>query len=371
MQAGKYKNVSGPPQKGTHMSMSLGEKIAMLRKERHWSQEELAARLDISRQSVSKWESDASVPDLDKVVRLGQIFDVSLDFLLKEQEEETTAEAGGMDSFAEGTAVGGESTYYYEKASCDDEKEPSHAVTLTEAEEYLNRTGRSAIPMATATALCVLSPVMLILLAGLSEYRILGLAEDAAAGVGLIILILMIGTAVAIFIMKGMALERYEYLEKESIVLDPGIRDAVEEKMRGSEEGHRICVAAGTVLCILSVLPLFAAMALRAPEVVYTCCVAALLVLVAAGVWIFVWSGIIWGSYQKLLQQGDYTVEKKRDNRRAQAFSGIYWCLVTAIYLADGFYRMSWNRNWIIWPCAGVLYAAVREIYLRMSAGRK
>ena len=52
--------------------MKLGENIAM------------SMRLDISRQSVSKWESDASIPDLDKVVRLSEIFDVSIDYLLKE-----------------------------------------------------------------------------------------------------------------------------------------------------------------------------------------------------------------------------------------------------------------------------------------------
>ena len=47
----------------------LSEKIMDLRKQRGWSQEELASRLDVSRQSVSKWESAASVPDLDKIIR--------------------------------------------------------------------------------------------------------------------------------------------------------------------------------------------------------------------------------------------------------------------------------------------------------------
>ena len=47
--------------------MILGEKITRLRKQREWSQEELASQLGISRQSVSKWESGASIPDLDKM----------------------------------------------------------------------------------------------------------------------------------------------------------------------------------------------------------------------------------------------------------------------------------------------------------------
>ena len=56
-----------------------------LRKQRGWSQEELAQQLSVSRQSVSKWESGASVPDLDKILKMSEIFDVSTDALLKEE----------------------------------------------------------------------------------------------------------------------------------------------------------------------------------------------------------------------------------------------------------------------------------------------
>ena len=56
------------------MKMILSEKIIMLRKKYGWSQEELAERLDISRQSVSKWESGASIPDLERIVSMSQLF---------------------------------------------------------------------------------------------------------------------------------------------------------------------------------------------------------------------------------------------------------------------------------------------------------
>ena len=65
--------------------MKLAEKIMALRKQRGWSQEELAQQLSVSRQSVSKWESGASVPDLDKILKMSEIFDVSTDTLLKEE----------------------------------------------------------------------------------------------------------------------------------------------------------------------------------------------------------------------------------------------------------------------------------------------
>ena len=68
--------------------MILADKIMQLRKQKGWSQEELAEKLGISRQSVSKWESGMSVPDLDKILKLGELFAVSTDYLLKEEMEE-------------------------------------------------------------------------------------------------------------------------------------------------------------------------------------------------------------------------------------------------------------------------------------------
>ena len=65
--------------------MNLAEKIIMLRKQKGWSQEGLAEQLDISRQSVSKWESGASIPELDKIVKMSSLFGVSTDYLLKEE----------------------------------------------------------------------------------------------------------------------------------------------------------------------------------------------------------------------------------------------------------------------------------------------
>ena len=54
--------------------MALASKITMLRKRNSWSQEELAEKMDVSRQSVSKWESGASVPDLSRVLQLSELF---------------------------------------------------------------------------------------------------------------------------------------------------------------------------------------------------------------------------------------------------------------------------------------------------------
>ena len=67
--------------------MILADKIMNERKRNGWSQEELADKLGVSRQSVSKWESAQSVPDLNRIIKLAEIFGVTTDYLLKEELE--------------------------------------------------------------------------------------------------------------------------------------------------------------------------------------------------------------------------------------------------------------------------------------------
>lgn len=75
--------------------MILADKIIRLRRKNGWSQEELAEKMNVSRQAVSKWESAQTVPDLEKILMLGALFGVTTDYLLKdelESEEFTSGE---------------------------------------------------------------------------------------------------------------------------------------------------------------------------------------------------------------------------------------------------------------------------------------
>ena len=65
--------------------MTFGEKLSKLRKEKGYTQEQLAERMAVSRQSVSKWESDLAYPETEKLIALGSLFDCSMDYLLKEE----------------------------------------------------------------------------------------------------------------------------------------------------------------------------------------------------------------------------------------------------------------------------------------------
>lgn len=80
--------------------MELGEKIFKLRTKKHWSQGDVADALGVSRQSVSKWETNASVPELDKLIKLCKLFEISLDDLVAENAEDNCVaepDPGGMN----------------------------------------------------------------------------------------------------------------------------------------------------------------------------------------------------------------------------------------------------------------------------------
>ncbi len=117
--------------------MILADKIMELRKRNGWSQEELASQMGVSRQAVSKWESAASIPDLDKILRPSQLFGVSTDYLLKDSVEPMETEEMAED------------TLEYE--------EPPQAISLEEANTYLDTVGITAGKIALGVSLCILS----------------------------------------------------------------------------------------------------------------------------------------------------------------------------------------------------------------------
>ena len=318
--------------------MILADKIIELRKKEGWSQEELAEKLSVTRQSVSKWEGAQSIPDLDKVVQMSRLFGVTTDYLLKDELEES------------------------QPAECD-AAPVLRRVTMAQASDYLALRRAAAPKMALATMLCVFSPIALIGLGGLSELSVsaVRITEDAAGGIGLCVLIVLVAIAVALFISCGNKAKEYEFLEKEPFETEYGVTGMVKERQKAFKPAYDRMNLIGTMLCILSVLPLFAA-AFSGRDFLAVMAVCVLLALVGIGTYFFVYGGTVNGAMEKLLEEGEYTRYEKSRKNITGPVSVIYWLVVTAIFML---YTFGPNGNgqpkysWIIWAVAGVLYAAV------------
>ena len=328
--------------------MILADKIVSLRKKAGWSQEELAEQLGVTRQSVSKWEGAQSVPDMDKVVQMSRLFGVTTDYLLKDEIEE--------------------------QAAALVEESPLRRVTMGQAADYLARRRAAAPKIAIATALCITSPVTLILLAGMSEVQRFHISENAASGIGLCVLLALVALAVSIFLRTGAEAKEYRFLEEEPFETEYGVEGMVRQRQREYKDTHTRLVTVGVVLCVLAAVPLFAAMCINdGSDLLYIAAVCALLVLVAIGCLALVTAGVYQGAMEQLLEEGDYTRPQKKHHKLMGTVTMIYWLTATAVFLlytygphGNGQPRYSW----IIWAVAGVLYAAVMGIVRIISRSR-
>ena len=322
--------------------MILADKIVSLRKKAGWSQEDLAEKLGVTRQSVSKWEGAQSVPDMDKVVTMSRLFGVTTDYLLKDELEEEPP-----------------------CAAAEDEEPPLRRVTMKQASTYLALRKAAAPKIAVATALCIISPVTLILLSGMSEVQRSLISENAAAGIGLCVLLGLVAIAVSIFLRTAAQVREFKFLEDEPFETEYGVAGMVRQRQQEYKETHTRLTTVGVVLCVLAAVPLFAAMCLRGSDLLYVAAVCTLPVLVAIGCLALVTSGVYQGATEQLLEEGDYTRPQKKHHKLMGTVTMIYWLTATAVFLIYT-YGPSGNAQpqsgWIIWAVAGVLYAAVMGI---------
>ena len=319
--------------------MIFADKLILLRKKAGWSQEELADQMNVTRQSVSKWEGAQSVPDLEKMIRLSKLFGVSTDYLMKEKVEEA------------------------ERMSLSHDAPTLRRVSMDEANTFLSVKLRTAKTIAYAAFLCILSPIALLILGAISESMAGGLNEDIAGGIGMIALIIFVAIAAAMFISSSSKSAPFAYLEKEKFETEYGVSGMVKERKAQYKDLHTKHNIAGTCLCIVALIPLFIGAIIDADNDLFLTIMLSLSFLIAGvGVICFIKTGIIWASYEKLLQEGEYSKENKEKPSFSSAIYTAYWVVVTAVYLGYSLPSNNWGQSWIIWVVAGVIFPAVIAI---------
>ena len=317
--------------------MILADKIINLRKKAGWSQEELAEQLGVSRQSISKWEGAQSIPDKDKILQLSKTFNVSTDYLLKDEIEDMP-----------------EPKEEQMKDSLNEEFIP---ISIEDANKYIDLKKKSAPKIALGVFFCIISLIPMLLLNKASDLGILNISDSQIQSFGIAILLVFVCAAVFLFIKCAYGLKEFEDYDKKYIKTAYGVDGMVASKRDNYKEKHISKIAIGIILCILSAVPMIIGKPIESRQEI---CTSICLLMIAIGVFLIVKTSIIWSSYNFLLEKGRYT----RQRKQLAYVRKIYWAIVLSIFLILGFVTNRWSDNWIIWPIAAVLFCALQAILL-------
>ena len=347
--------------------MLLSEKIMSLRKRNGWSQEELAQQLGVSRQSVSKWESMASIPDIQKIMAMSELFGVSTDYLLKDELEELpTTAIKASSGITDATASAAKSVPTSEDASASKTVVPTLNVSLETATEYLDAVARTSRPTSFAITLFILGPALLVSLGAYSEDALYfdptRISPDALGIAGVCLMMLFIAAGVGLLILQDMKLAKFKQFKKTNLELQYGVEAAVRRRAESTESLRYMQQAAGVCLTILSAIPFLVALYIGV-GLTFAIGFLAAAILVSLGVYLLIYSGILRDGYRVLLQEGDFSHDEKSSKKdyestalRYRPIVKAYFSVITLLYVGYSFITNDWKSSWIIWPISGFLY---------------
>lgn len=321
--------------------MILADKIIRMRKKNGWSQEELAEKMNVSRQAVSKWESAQSVPELEKILLLGEIFGVTTDYLLKDEIEN--------EEFTNNDAASG-----------------IKRVTMSEALDYIEHRKKASLLIALGVFLCIMSPAALVILCAAPFY--FNIPTGFAVLMGIVALLLLVAAAIGIFSYCGFKSAPFSYLSKD-FETEYGVAGKVKElDAQFTPFGVATNIIA-TCLCVVCPTPILIA-AFFGNGFWVCVSVAATLAIVGIAVMLYIIGTVRSRSMHRLLKICEFSEEGKKKDETGSNVSAIYWLAATAIYLAWSFISGDWGTTWILWPVAGVLFP-IAYMLSNKFAGRK
>ena len=210
--------------------MKLGQKITQLRKKSHLSQEVLAEKMNVSRQAVSKWESNQSIPDIEKIVDLSELFGVTTDYLLK----------NGTPSF-ELPGKTTEEKQIKKLPSIDDQQ-------ITQYLEVAKKTAHFeslsiALFFLAITSFCLFSSLVFI------SHNIFGTVAYIAP-------IIIIAIALGYFIHAKLMMHEFKSITQNKFALTSTQNDLIDSSAHEFRNKNNRRIVIGVVLCILAIIPL-------------------------------------------------------------------------------------------------------------------
>jgi len=314
--------------------MILAEKIVKLRKQAGWSQEELAEKMNISRQSVSKWESTNSIPDLNKIILLAEIFNVSTDFLLKDDNE----------TFDSPTEI---------------QNSTNIQISLEQATAYISSKMEvsSLITKGVMISLCSVVPLLFFL--AMAETNRMGITSNIAAALGIICIVVMVAIAVSFFIRINQYEKDTSLIDNEPFELAYGVHGVFQDKLEKFQPSYYRRLSLGIFLFIVSFIPMMLASMFYSGSDTVLMMLIVMLMVIAIGIFLVAPASAKYDAYNNILKESFTETVKSKRTKRAEKLAAFYWPLLTAIFLGWSLWTMQWNITWIIWPVGAVLFIAL------------
>lgn len=296
--------------------MKFGEKLQELRKQKGLSQETLAQELSVSRQSVSKWENNETYPEMDKMIKISDLFQVSLDYLIKENDEEVKQE---------------ETKKYF--------------MSSNRIEEYIQFKNQFINKISFSVMFIIISvnfPIMF--------------SKPNKEAIGVVLMLITIALAVTVLITTGISSEEYSQLEKKEIWMSYNDLQIYQEQYVRFKSRFGLTIGLGVCLILVSL-----AIVVLISEYVNEDSLLApiqFLVCIAIAVFCFIRVGLKDGMYRFLVQNERYIQKKNEDEND---LFGITMPLAAMLYLLIGFTKNWWHPGWIIFPVVAIITLAIEK----------
>ncbi|AEA01350.1 MULTISPECIES: helix-turn-helix domain-containing protein [Aerococcus] len=321
--------------------MILADKILHLRKQAGWSQEELAQQLNVSRQSISKWERAEAIPDLEKILDLARIFGVTTDYLIKDELDQVDYSAGDEGPLEAGLPK----------------------LSIEEANAFIAARLKGAHRLALGAFLCILAGVPITVLGILSEGQGWFHVQGQISILGISLTLAIVAIAVALFVKNSQDLKAYQFICEGQFTPAYGVSGLASEGLKRYQASYQRGLVLGISFCILSGIPLLWG-SISEENTSLALGFTLTLVLVALGVYQLVKVISRRNTFRYLLQDEDLLGERgdRELDDQIDRYMEIYWPLVLAIYLGYSFWTHDWGRSWIIFPVAGLLSAVLENL---------
>lgn len=331
--------------------MYIAKNLQYLRKRDKITQEDLAEKLNVSRQSVSKWETGEAYPETEKLLAICDLFDVSLDGLMRGDLSAPPADESDNVTVSDNVAMS-------DSVEEDDAVEKQEVTEHKVFAEHINKFSRG---IAIGVMLILLGVAVCLALGGYAQ-TLSGKAAELTSVMSGVSVILFTAVAVFLFVFNGQ--KRDAFKKAHPIIEQP------------TDTTHRgfAAIMAGLVSGILiDVVYLVITTSLIDAEIIKTsnqdmafCYVIssfmAVLALIIGGL---VYLGIQHSKYDVM----EYNKQTRRDlhptakDRIAGAACGAIMMTATAIYLIIGFVGKYWHPGWVVFPVCGIICAIINIIF--------